>query len=171
MSLSTDRPVYAPRIESLAHGRQRRMLSTALRPTPWSQQLGYTASWRPDWLVRNRGNFTLIFDHISNWTTGFDCRRGPWRDFFFLLFATAVSTSALGPSPQPPIQWVRGALSLGVQRPGRGADNSPPSSEKVENVWSYTSTPYVFKAWNLSTGTLPMIPTRCSCEFLRWELH
>jgi hypothetical protein len=41
---------------------------------------------------------------------------------------------------QPPIQWVPGALSLGVKRPGREADHSPPSSAEVKNAWSYTST-------------------------------
>jgi hypothetical protein len=30
----------------------------------------------------------------------------------------------------PPIQWVPGALSLGVKRPGRECDHSPPSSAK-----------------------------------------
>jgi hypothetical protein len=29
----------------------------------------------------------------------------------------------------------------GVKRPGREADYSPPSSAKVKNGWSYTSTP------------------------------
>jgi hypothetical protein len=48
--------------------------------------------------------------------------------------------AALGPT-QPPIQWVPGALSLGVKRPGREADHSLPSSAEVKNVWSYTSTP------------------------------
>jgi hypothetical protein len=33
---------------------------------------------------------------------------------------------------QPPIQWVPGALSLGLKRPGREADHSPPSSAKVK---------------------------------------
>jgi hypothetical protein len=33
----------------------------------------------------------------------------------------------LGPN-QPPIQWVRKALSLGVKRPGPEADDSPPTS-------------------------------------------
>jgi hypothetical protein len=42
---------------------------------------------------------------------------------------------------QPPIQWVPGALSLGVKRPRREADHSPPSSAEVKNAWSYTSTP------------------------------
>jgi len=29
---------------------------------------------------------------------------------------------------------------LGVKWPGHKADHSPPSSDKVKNVWSYTST-------------------------------
>jgi hypothetical protein len=56
---------------------------------------------------------------------------------------------ALGPT-QPPIQWVPGALSLGVKRPEREADHLPPSSAEVKNAWSYASTPqYVFMAWCL----------------------
>jgi hypothetical protein len=45
--------------------------------------------------------------------------------------------------PQPPIQWVPGALFLEVKRPKRDADHSPPSSAEVKNKWSYTSTPPV----------------------------
>jgi hypothetical protein len=52
----------------------------------------------------------------------FDCRRG----LGIFLFTTA-SRTALGPT-QPPIQWVPGALSLGIKQPGREADHSPPSS-------------------------------------------
>jgi hypothetical protein len=37
----------------------------------------------------------------------------------------------LGPT-QPPIQWVPGALSLGVKRPGHEANRSPPSSAEVK---------------------------------------
>jgi hypothetical protein len=33
-----------------------------------------------------------------------------------------------------------GALSLGVKRPERKADHSPPSSAEVKNAWNYTST-------------------------------
>jgi hypothetical protein len=33
---------------------------------------------------------------------------------------------------QPPNHWVPGALSLGVKRPGREADHSPPSSAEVK---------------------------------------
>jgi hypothetical protein len=41
--------------------------------------------------------------------------------------------AALSPVPtQPRIQWLPGALSLGVKRPGREADHSPPSSAEVK---------------------------------------
>jgi hypothetical protein len=33
---------------------------------------------------------------------------------------------------RPPIHWVPGAVSLGVKRPGHGADHSPPSSAEVK---------------------------------------
>jgi hypothetical protein len=46
------------------------------------------------------------------------------------LFTTA-SRTALRPT-QPPIQWVPGAISLGVKWPGREADHTPPSSTKVK---------------------------------------
>jgi hypothetical protein len=42
---------------------------------------------------------------------------------------------------QPPIQWLPGALSLGVKR--READHSSPSSAEAKYAWSYTSTPPV----------------------------
>jgi len=38
---------------------------------------------------------------------------------------------ALGPT-QPPIQWVPGALTLGVNWPEREADLSPPSNAEVK---------------------------------------
>jgi hypothetical protein len=49
---------------------------------------------------------------------------------FGFFFFTTVSRTALG-ATQPPIQWVPGALFLGVKRPGREADHSPPSSAEV----------------------------------------
>jgi hypothetical protein len=61
------------------------------------------------------------------------------------LFSTS-SRPALG-STQPPIQWVLGALSTGVNRPGREADHSPPASTEVKKMWIYTTTPpYTFMA-------------------------
>jgi hypothetical protein len=44
-----------------------------------------------------------------------------------------LSTPTLGPS-QSPIQWISGALSPGVKRPGREADRSSPTSVEVKNV-------------------------------------
>jgi hypothetical protein len=68
---------------------------------------------------------------------GFDFRRG----LGIFLFTTAFRMG-LGPT-QPPIQWIPGALSLEVKRPGREADHSLPSSAEVKNAWSYTSTPAI----------------------------
>jgi hypothetical protein len=53
------------------------------------------------------------------------------------LFATASTTLSLWPT-HPPIQWVAGALFLGLKRPDRESDHSPPPSAEVENAWSYT---------------------------------
>jgi hypothetical protein len=64
------------------------------------------------------------------------------RELGIFLF-TPVSRTALGPT-QPPIQWVPWALSLGVKRPGREADHSPPSSAEVKEcveLYLHPSTP------------------------------
>jgi hypothetical protein len=51
---------------------------------------------------------------------------------------------------QPPIQWVPGALSPGIMRPGRKSYRSLPFRAEVKNAWSYTSTPSnFFMAWCL----------------------
>jgi hypothetical protein len=48
------------------------------------------------------------------------------------------------------VRMVPWGFSLGVNRPWREADHSPPSSAKVNNEWSCTSSPpYVFMAWCL----------------------
>jgi hypothetical protein len=57
---------------------------------------------------------------------GLDSRRG-----LGIFLFTIASGMALGPT-QPPIQWVAGALSLGLKWPGREADHSPPSSAEVK---------------------------------------
>jgi hypothetical protein len=61
---------------------------------------------------------------------------------------------ALGPA-QHPVQWVPGALSLGVKWPGHVADHSPPSAKVKECVELYLHSPNTSSwrgAW-LSTGT------------------
>lgn len=57
---------------------------------------------------------------------------------FFLCSKT--SRQALG-SIQPLIQWITGTLSSGIKRPGRQVFHSPPSTFKVKNRRSCTSTP------------------------------
>jgi hypothetical protein len=75
----------------------------------------------------------------TGWTMGvlgFDSPRG----LGIFLFTTA-SKMALEPT-QPPNQWVKGVLSLGVKRPGREADHSPPSTaEDKECVELYLHSP------------------------------
>jgi hypothetical protein len=64
-----------------------------------------------------------------------------------IFLFTTVSRTALGPT-QTPIQWILGALSLGVKRPGREADHSPPSSADVkECVNIYLHSPNTF-SWH-----------------------
>jgi hypothetical protein len=72
--------------------------------------------------------FLIYFNYTSSTigVLGFDTRRG----LGIFLFTTA-SRMVLEPT-QPPIWGVPGALSLGVKRPGREADHSPPSSAEVE---------------------------------------
>jgi hypothetical protein len=53
-----------------------------------------------------------------------------WQGLGIFLFTTAFRT-ALG-STQPSIQWVPGALSLGVKWLGHEAGYSPPSSAEVK---------------------------------------
>jgi hypothetical protein len=56
------------------------------------------------------------------------------------------SRPALG-FTQPPIQWVRGAISPGVKQPGHEVDHSPATSAEVKKMWIDASTPpYTFMA-------------------------
>jgi hypothetical protein len=70
---------------------------------------------------------------VQRWATGWMIGgSSPGRGQGIFLFTTE-SRPALGPT-QPSIQWVLGALSLKVKRPGREADHSPPSSARVKNA-------------------------------------
>jgi hypothetical protein len=65
---------------------------------------------------------------------------GRVKNFLF----SKSSRPALGYT-QPPNQWIPGALSPTVKRPGREADHSSPASAEVKKMWIYTSTPtYAF---------------------------
>jgi hypothetical protein len=85
---------------------------------------------------------TVVAESAQRWFTGwtigvlgFDSLRG----LGIFLFTTA-SRTALGPT-QPPIQGVRGSLSLGLKRPGREAYHSPHLVPSSKNEWNYISTP------------------------------
>jgi hypothetical protein len=71
----------------------------------------------------------LLDTRSTGWTIGvpgFDSRRG----LGIFLFTTA-SRTVLEPTHSP-IQWILGALSLGVKRLGREVDHSPPSGAEVK---------------------------------------
>jgi hypothetical protein len=78
-----------------------------------------------DDISTNHGVKLLATGWKIGWS-GFDFRLGLWIFLFDNVFRPA-----LGPT-QPPIQWVPRGLSLGVKRPGREADYSPPSSAEVK---------------------------------------
>jgi hypothetical protein len=61
---------------------------------------------------------------------------------------TAASRTVLGPT-QPPIQWVSGALSFGVKRPGREADHSHLVPRSIMRGAILPLPQYVFMAWCL----------------------
>jgi hypothetical protein len=84
-----------------------------------------------------------LLTKVQRWFT--DGGSSPGRGWEVFLLTT-VSRPALGPT-QLPIQWVPGAHSLGVKRPGREADHSLPFSAEIKNAWIYTSIPpYTFMA-------------------------
>jgi hypothetical protein len=56
---------------------------------------------------------------------------------FFLL--TTASRLVLGLT-QLPSKWVLGVLFVGIKQRRHEADNLPPTSAEIENMWSYTST-------------------------------
>jgi hypothetical protein len=65
------------------------------------------------------------------------------------LYFSTLSRLALGLT-QPPIQWVPGALSLGVKQQGREADQSPPVIAEVKKLYIYINTPsYAFMVYCL----------------------
>jgi hypothetical protein len=57
-----------------------------------------------------------------------------------------VSSPTLGPT-QSPVQWVLGALSLGVKRLGHEGDHSPPSSVEINRGGALPPLPHIF-SWH-----------------------
>jgi len=71
----------------------------------------------------------------------FSSRQGQW---FFLRHRIQTGSGAHPAS----CSIGNGALSPGVQRPAREAYHSPPSSTKVKNAWSYSSTSPNMSSWH-----------------------
>jgi hypothetical protein len=78
-----------------------------------------------------------------------------------------ASRKALGPT-QPPIQWVPGALSLGVKRPVREADHSHPSSAEVKWVELYRHSPNT-PTWHGAQLKHRDNFTFMACDEVLWE--
>jgi hypothetical protein len=107
---------------SLLHEHPHAVIYVLIRAYWPQSQCGYLYKWTP------HNGIPLGYGLDDR---GFETQQG-LRIFLF----TIASRPAMR-STRPPMQWVLGALSLGVKRPGREADHSPPSSAKV-NAWSYT---------------------------------
>jgi hypothetical protein len=72
----------------------------------------------------------------------FEIKGGTFLTSWGIFLFTTASRTALG-STRPPIQWVPGALSLGIKRPRSEADHSAPSSAEVEEREElYLHSPY-----------------------------
>jgi hypothetical protein len=87
----------------------------------------------------------------------------------------------------PPIQWILGALSLGVKWPGGETDHSPPISAEVNKHGSIRPLPHVFMvscliSWNTEAtlcftlcfsqyGWLVLGKTACVSETYFWMEH
>jgi hypothetical protein len=66
---------------------------------------------------------------FPDWPSGARTANGTALCHYVQLYRYFVSQSS---EFWPPIQWVLGALSLGVKLPGREANHSPPSSAEVK---------------------------------------
>jgi hypothetical protein len=92
-------------------------------------------------------DYRSLLCQYSDWVrterqSGRSSSPGMFKNFRF----STSSRPPLGPTQTAPIQWVPGAISLGIMLPGREADQSPTRFE-VKKTWIYTSTPpFVFVA-------------------------
>jgi hypothetical protein len=147
---------------SILHADELHAPSTRFLWNPFSS-LGGEASW---------GSNTTLYAPVfcfkkPGWLSGTALGYGMESRQGLEILLTSASRAALGPTQS--IQWVSGAISLGVKRPERKPNHSSQSSAEVRNAWSYTSTPPIaLMAWcsvKKSTGTtLPYL------VYLVWDM-
>jgi len=93
----------------------------------------------------------IVIRQQASWL-GFDSWQG--RGIFSLHHRVRTGSGAHPPS----YRMSTGAPSPGVKRLGRTTDNPLPSSGGVKSACCTSTSPYVFMAWYLSTGTtLPLL--------------
>jgi hypothetical protein len=129
----------------------------------------FLSSWTADWEPGKRSQYSDCLR--AGRPRGRISSSGRVKNFLFSL----SSRPALG-SAEPPIKWVPGALSPGIERPGGEfeAHHSSPTSAEVEKMWIYISPPPIrlhgVVLNSLSTRTrLPLWTADCqlwACRFL-----
>jgi hypothetical protein len=134
-------PKSVPRIHGIVFG----IINGLLMGDCSNQFKNRELPWHNEWW-----NFFMnLFTIFGKWhlisLDGLDDRASIHsRGRHFFLLATA-SKPALG-STHPPIQWVTGALTPAVKRPGPETAHSPPSSAEV-NAWNCISTSTDTSSW------------------------
>jgi hypothetical protein len=104
---------------------------------PWSKQ---TFLWKAEWVaIFRRISCTMEWVKSRDSSVGIALGYGLDDRCSRVRFPAGAGNFSLhyrvqnvSGSTQPPMQWVPGALSLGVERLGREADHSPPSSSEVK---------------------------------------
>jgi hypothetical protein len=70
---------------------------------------------------------------------------------------------------ETPVEWVQGAVSSGIKRPGREANLLPPFSVVDKNAWSYTAVIHIClhsveRDFTFSVQVLPTKTRVCECQ-------
>jgi hypothetical protein len=78
----------------------------------------------------------VVWGRVAGWMIGGSSTGRGWE-----FFSSAPNPDRFWGSPSLVSNGLSGSLSLGVKRPGREADRSPPSSAEAKNPWRYISTP------------------------------
>jgi hypothetical protein len=101
--------------------------------------------WPYSYLIRIRISSVSTQTRLRAGRLGFSSRKGQWWDF------SLRHPAQIGPGAhQASYPMGTEGSYIGVKRPGREADHSPPSSAEAKNAGTYTSTlQYVFMAWCL----------------------